>query len=136
MAAAATGKEELVTLLLAHGADINAKDKQGQSVLMWSALWNQPEIAQTLLDKGVSVDVSDNYGNTPLMMAVACPHAYEFLPDNVSRDQITLINILLRHGANINATNYKGDTALLMAQRHKMADVTNVLLANGVIKIL
>ena len=43
--AAQWGHKEIVELLIAKGADVNAKDKNGRTPLDWAVNWNQAETA-------------------------------------------------------------------------------------------
>ena len=52
MWAAKSGRTQLVQLLIASGADVNARNNYGQTVLMHAARWNRTEIAQLLRDAG------------------------------------------------------------------------------------
>jgi len=62
-----------ISILLTYGADINAKDTKGATVLMKAVEWWQEEydVVGTLLDLGASDDVVDEEGNTALMLASA-----------------------------------------------------------------
>ena len=46
------GNPEIVQLLLARGADVNAKDKDGQTALSLATRNNMPEIKELLLEAG------------------------------------------------------------------------------------
>ena len=43
---------KLIKLLLEKGANINIKDKNGYTPLMWACKYNHTEIIELLLDKG------------------------------------------------------------------------------------
>ncbi len=46
-------RSRVIKLLLDAGADVNARDKDGLTPLMWAALLNQnPEVIRILLDAG------------------------------------------------------------------------------------
>ncbi|OGU76818.1 MAG: hypothetical protein A2V93_00670 [Ignavibacteria bacterium RBG_16_34_14] len=68
--AAAYNHAEIVTLLLAKGADVNAKSKKGISALTIAARSGRTEIVTLLLAKGADVNANDNKGWTALMEAV------------------------------------------------------------------
>ena len=48
MTAARTGRVEPVKLLLARGADVNARERKGQTALMWAAAEGHVEVIQAL----------------------------------------------------------------------------------------
>ncbi len=69
--ATAFDHKDIVELLLANKAEVNAKDKEGKSpmhlaVLYW---WRDPIIAKLLLAKGADANAKDNEGRTPLYFA-------------------------------------------------------------------
>ena len=53
----APGRPELVRIALEHGADVNARDLKGRTVLMLLAISQQvtPELVQTIIDRGADV---------------------------------------------------------------------------------
>ena len=59
-----------VAALLADGADIAAKDKQGFTALHFACQENRLDVAGLLLEAGAPVDPVDQWGNTPLWRAV------------------------------------------------------------------
>ena len=59
------GHTEIVELLIANGADGNAKG-DGQTPLHGAAYWGSKEIVQLLIAKGVDVNAKTNDGETPL----------------------------------------------------------------------
>ncbi|MBT7910255.1 MAG: ankyrin repeat domain-containing protein [Verrucomicrobia bacterium] len=69
-AAAAFGYTEVAVALIEGGADVNQKDKEGQTPLHTAALFCYPKIAQALLDNGADKTIKDNDGQTALEMVV------------------------------------------------------------------
>ena len=69
-AVAAFGYTELAVALIAGGANVNQKDKEGQTPLHMAALFCYPKIAQALLDNGADKTIKDNDGQTALEMVV------------------------------------------------------------------
>ena len=62
-------KTEVAKVLLANGADINAKDYSGFTPIHHTARDNKPEVAKVLLANGAQVNVRNNFGNTALAEA-------------------------------------------------------------------
>ena len=58
---------KIVLLLLENGADINARDDNGDTALMHSG---DIDISKLLLEGGASPNVTDKLGNTPLSIAL------------------------------------------------------------------
>lgn len=90
-------KAEVVQLLLDHGADPNAPDKWGVTPLMQA---NTPGKAKLLIAKGAALEGKDGEGETALIKAAA-------------RGDVAVAGTLLEAGANGNAKDNKGSSALL-----------------------
>jgi uncharacterized protein len=70
MTASRTGKVEAVRALLAHGADVNAKEaKRGQTALMWAAAEGNVEVIEALLAAGADIHARLDSGFTALLFA-------------------------------------------------------------------
>jgi len=91
IAAAYDGATEAARLLIENGADVNARDKGGISVLEQAASSNHIELVRLLLAKGATVNTADEGGFTPLMAAAG----------NGDRNA-DLVKLLLAHGAAVN----------------------------------
>ena len=70
MTAARTGKLGPVKALLARGADVNAKERRGQTALMWAAAEGHAEVVEALLEAGADFRTPLPSGFTPLFFAV------------------------------------------------------------------
>src|SRR5262245_15545107 len=62
LSAVKQGNLTLVKRLLSRGANVNAKDKNGLSLLHWAADAGDIKMVDTLFTRGADVDASDNYG--------------------------------------------------------------------------
>ena len=61
MTCARTGNVEAVKSLLAHGADVNAKEtRRGQTALMWAVAEKHPEVARVLIEHGADVNAQSH----------------------------------------------------------------------------
>ena len=61
--AALMGHTEVVALLLEHGADVNAKSRDGGTALHAAAFLGRAEIVKLLLDKGADTTLRNNIGS-------------------------------------------------------------------------
>lgn len=62
-----TGNEPaLLAKMLRHGADVNARDAQGRTALMFAAACENPALARLLLNAGADKTAKDNVGKTAL----------------------------------------------------------------------
>lgn len=115
MWAALNNNHEMCTLLLAAGADVNERNEDGQTPLMYA--WNA-EICKTLLEAGAEVDSRNNDGWTPLMVAAL-------------NGSVKTCGVLLDAGADINAKNSGGRTPLIVAAYRGQTKVCRFLLKSG-----
>ncbi len=113
---AATGRAEVVALLLEHGANPNACTVRGVTPLHKAAA--QPAILAMLLQAGADIEHADDLGRTPLHWAVQSRAAES-------------VAVLLRGGAAVNAGNIDGETALHVAARVGAAGIATSLAQRG-----
>ena len=60
--------------LLASGADIDARDRHGQTALMLAAVEGYGHVVGWLVERGAALDHTAKYGLSALMLAVICGH--------------------------------------------------------------
>ena len=109
---------DVAKLLLAHGANPNAKDaKIGKTALHLAAQLGHADIVKLLLAYGANVNARTKYGDTPLHLA-ALGHP-------------KIVKLLLAHRADINAKSTYGRTPLYDAAANGHSDIVKLLLAHG-----
>ena len=110
---------DVARFLIDQGADVNAREVNGASVLNYASYWGLPEIVQLLIEKGADVknDVTPN-GITPLHWASSAGHS-------------EIVKILIVSGADANADQAMGLTPLHMAVSSGHVEVAELLLAEG-----
>jgi ankyrin repeat protein len=115
-----SGEAKVVELLLAHGADLQARARTRfkNTPLQTSLLAGQQATAQVLLEHGADALVRQALGFTPL-------HEAAFLG---RRD---LVDLLLSHGAELNSRSDDGRTALTEALRGGYAELAEYLKSKG-----
>jgi ankyrin repeat protein len=104
---------DCVKQLLAHGADVNARDYEGETPLYFAS----PEVMELLLSHGADINYKNKRGQTLLHQAMSSPN---------SRGS----EFLLAHGAEINAKDNEGDTPLHIEASYGYTDVARLLLTN------
>jgi ankyrin repeat protein len=100
--AAAKGDNEQVKSLISQGADINAKNRTGDTPLHVAIANHKIETASLLIQKGADVNTKDRKGNTPLHAAAV-------------KGDIKTANLLISKGADVNAENKYGLTPVSRA---------------------
>ena len=68
------GHTKVVELLIANGADVNAKNDNGWTPLHLAAYWGGKEIVELLIAAGADVNAKNDNGNTPLDWAILRKH--------------------------------------------------------------
>ena len=104
-----------------RGANINAKDKDGKTVLMLAIRCGETDIAKLLIEKGVNINAKDNkYGDTALMIASL-------------RGDTDIVKLLLDKGADVNmkATKENCKSPIFMAVELANLEMINTLLNAG-----
>jgi len=99
---AAYGQTPTVTLLVSHGAEVNAEGDEGETALHMAAAGGHHDAVKALLVRGARPDAADCNGCTPLMFAAAENHPHA-------------CNELLAAGADVAAVNLCDDTAISLA---------------------
>lgn len=102
------------------GTDINASGDNGIPPLIWAALEGNVKEVKALLIGGADVNICND--ETPLM--VAAKKGYD-------SEHIEIVKLLLSHGANVNATDLYGSSALRLAQRKGLTKMVDLLAAHG-----
>ena len=69
-------EEPIALFLVAHGADINAQNGNGESVLEIAVGRDQFDLAEQLIARGVNVNTTDHDGNTALSVARKFDHPF------------------------------------------------------------
>ncbi len=59
----------IVSLLIKHGADVNAKNRHGETPLMLAAFFLEADMVKLLIKRGAYLDAQDNSGKTALIHA-------------------------------------------------------------------
>jgi ankyrin repeat protein len=98
-----------VRVLLDSGADLEARDEDGETPLIRAASYGQTDIFRLLLQRGANLNARDKNGMTALI-AAACECAVATM--NSTYD---IVRMLLEKGANANSSTRDGTTALMKA---------------------
>lgn len=72
--AARIGNAKILEALLFEGIDVNVKDKDGWTALMWAAYKCHYEIVDLLLKNGADINMKDDNGKTAFLIAEGGMH--------------------------------------------------------------
>ena len=113
-------------LLLEHGADVNARDNAHKTPLLLAVRRKALNIANVLLEHGADPNTENSEGNTPL-------HTLFLERDNDNDNDVLILQLLLKHGADMGARNKNHATSLDLAPYSGKILIAEVLLdhANG-----
>uniref|UniRef100_A0A0G4H0T9 Uncharacterized protein n=1 Tax=Chromera velia CCMP2878 TaxID=1169474 RepID=A0A0G4H0T9_9ALVE len=114
-------------LLIARGADVNARDETGHTVVHGAAAWGCVKVLKVALDRGAAVDARDDRQKTPLH----CIFRAELgRMDGMVQNRASA-EMLVSRGADINAADENGVTALHAAAGWHSLDFLQLALDRG-----
>lgn len=99
----------IAQLLINAGANVNNRDRCGETPLMEASWQGRLEIVKLLLEHGADIHVKDNDGRTALMYAAW-------------NGGVEVVKFLLEHGANVYTKDNYGMTALIRATKSTMKE--------------
>ncbi|MBI3440696.1 MAG: ankyrin repeat domain-containing protein [Proteobacteria bacterium] len=116
MKAAMGGNNDIITLLLERGADIDLQNRGNDraTALMYAVLFDHKDTVMLLLDKGADINAHTSHDWTALMYSARGGH------DGI-------LTLLLTRGADSTAKNHLGQTALELAQAGYSAKAEAIL---------
>jgi ankyrin repeat protein len=150
--AAAEGDIEKVKSLISAGANVNERDKNGQTALHLAVINGYKDVVELLIAKGAEIDGKGRYNATPLHEAAWAGNKEisQILLDKgananalqgesrwtpllsaCSRGHAEVAELLIQKGAEVNARDKWGDTPLYYAVWNEDFKTTRVLVVNG-----
>jgi ankyrin repeat protein len=147
--------DDMVEYLIAKGADVNIKDSEGKTALLWSAS-NSLENAKILISNGAKVNEAANDGMTPFLQATLGVSSgkvpieiCELLRKNgaiinaslqrksalgwnalhyaAANGDAELVKYLIKYGANVNKATGEGSSPLFLAKLGGYDDIVKIL---------
>jgi uncharacterized protein len=113
-----TSSLECTRALLAHHAEVNARDREGKPALVANIRAGNIGLFRLYLEAGADVNAKDNSGETALFGAVESGKA-------------EVVRLLCEHGAKVNETSHNGNTAIMNLALAPSIEVADVLIQFG-----
>jgi ankyrin repeat protein len=149
--AAKAGRVEIVRSLLAREEDVNARDPDQGTPLLYASKFGHLDIVRLLIEHGAEVNSRDQDQGTPLLYASKFGHFDTFLllikhgADVNSRDQdqgtpllyaskigrLRIVHLLIDRGAEVNSRDLDLGTLLLYALKTGRLDIVRLLIEHG-----
>jgi len=145
--AAGDGNAEAVRSLIAHGADVDAKDGDGETPLHVAASEAPLDVVHMLIAHGADVNARDRYGHAPLdkvfygserreeiaefLIRNGAKATVEHLISAARAGYTRLVELLITQGIDVNARGKDGSMALHAAVGRWQKEVAKLLLAKG-----
>jgi ankyrin repeat protein len=137
---------------LHEGADVNCRDKDGLTPLIWAAIQGHEAVVRLLLERGGELEARNRNGDTALMWASLMGHkgVVDFILDRgadadlrepnsgvtalmaaSAKGHTDVAQVLVERGAAVNARDRNGNTALTHASIKGYGEVVDLLLSSG-----
>ncbi|OUM59360.1 hypothetical protein PIROE2DRAFT_63825 [Piromyces sp. E2] len=128
-------KENYIKTIIRRGANVNIKDRNGNSPLSEAIKLNSLSIVACLLENGANVnDLIHNKKKSPLI--VACENYSSFFSSGLEKsnflsENYRIVSLLVNYGANINYMDSDGNIPLTYALMYAKLYVINYLIKYG-----
>lgn len=122
LAAVKQGDKDLISKLLADGADIDTTDIDGRTSALIAVHTNQLDIFKLLLEQGANINIRDNRSDNPLLYAGA-------------EGMLDFVKVSIAAGADTSILNRFGGTALIPAADRGHVDIVEELLTSSDVNI-
>ncbi|HEY3453112.1 MAG TPA: ankyrin repeat domain-containing protein [Bryobacteraceae bacterium] len=118
--AATAACESCVRMLIEKGDDARARNRAGESALLYAAYHGDRTMVSDLLKAGAPVNIADERGFTPLMMAV-----------NSRTKDPEVVRQLLSNGADVNAKDKAGRSVAEWARTGSRREIIGLVVAEA-----
>jgi ankyrin repeat protein len=112
------GDNRLFKILLARGANPNARDQGNNTAILMAAYFSKRDVVRQLIELNVDVNVLGSLGFTPVGAAAM-------------RADNEIVKMLIKAGANLDVLDHEGETPLLRAIRAQRDENLKTLVLAG-----
>lgn len=112
------GTGEVASMLIAAGADVNARAEHGMQPIYYAAGHGKIDVIIVLLRHGANIEAKDKYGRTPLHAAI-------------HTGKLETVKYLLKNGAKIDSKFNEGRQGIHLAAETGKIDVFEFLISQG-----
>ncbi|KAJ5357569.1 hypothetical protein N7541_004727 [Penicillium brevicompactum] len=117
IAAIELGHVDIMELFLQHGASPHTLDNRGLSAMWWASRSGDTRVVDMLLRHGARINAIE-YDQSPLMFAT-------------SEENLNMVSFLVERGADLDARNSKGHTAVMTAAQGSKFKILELLVQKG-----
>ena len=118
LVASKNGYVEPMRILLEAQAKIEHRDEKGFTSLAITAKYSKIAAVRLLIDYNAKINAQDQWGSIALMHAIQ---------ENPTDEHVEMVQLLLKHGANVNHKNKKGLTPLMKAAELSDGDAASIV---------
>ncbi len=111
-------RDAVLAAITSPEIDVNARELDGSTALMWATYKVDHELVRALLKAGAQANIANQYGATPLAEAVKL-------------GDVELVRLLLDARADANSPNLDNQTALMLAASIGSVKIGELLIAKG-----
>ncbi len=105
--AVANDNMRIVNLLLDHLANVDHRDRFGETALHWAAISGHVDMVKRLIDAHATIDAQNSEGITPLMLAI-------------TNNRREVVRALVAAGADVRLEDFTGHDAISWARDRPM----------------
>ena len=113
------GRLEVAAFLIDSGADIDAREEDGETPLHSAAWRSRLDMGRMLIERGSNLEIRNNWGRTPLLIVARETGSAE------------MASLLIEAGAKVNLRDEGGESPLDLAAWRGFRDLVNLLLDAG-----